>query len=133
MRKVFVLAVVAVAMFCGSAFATDPTGTWLSKSGRTKVRVAPCGASFCGTIVWVADDYGDKYNPDPSLRSRSLVGIQIIYEMKPSGDAYVGRLYNYTDGKSYNGSARLVGPGKLDVSGCVLAIFCKHQIWTKVD
>ena len=61
---------VALAMLAATASAAEPTGTWLSQSAETKVRIAPCGFEFCGTIVWVKSDTNDVNNP--SLRGRSL-------------------------------------------------------------
>ena len=31
----------------------DPSGTYLSESGDTRVRIARCGGAYCGTIVAV--------------------------------------------------------------------------------
>src|SRR5829696_3283620 len=47
----------------------DPTGTYLSETGDTRVRIARCGGSYCGTIVAVKGDARDSNNPDPGLRS----------------------------------------------------------------
>jgi uncharacterized protein (DUF2147 family) len=63
----------------------SPAGTWLSQSGETRVRLAPCGAQMCGTIVWMRNPGKDVNNPDPAQRGRDLVGIRMI-TMSPAGD-----------------------------------------------
>ncbi len=124
---------IALAMLSAMALAAEPTGTWLSQSGETKVRIAPCGSEFCGTIVWVKSDTKDVNNPDPSLRGRSLVGVGMVFGMKPAGNGYSGKLYNFTDGKTYSGKLKTVGSDRLELSGCVMGVFCKRQTWTRVE
>jgi uncharacterized protein (DUF2147 family) len=118
-----------------AALAQEPAGTWLTESGETRVRIAKCGAAHCGTIVWVKDGGKDEQNPNAALRSRSLVGVQMIGNMQPSGDgAWSGSLYNYKDGKTYSGKMRLKGSSALELSGCVLGgIICRSQNWTRVN
>ena len=116
------------------AQAQEMAGTYLSQSGETRVRMSPCGSAFCGTIVWVSKPGNDVNNPDPAKRDRSLVGIQMIFNMKSTGGAsYAGSLYNYQDGKTYTGKAKVTARG-LDLSGCVLGgLICRSQSWTRVD
>jgi uncharacterized protein (DUF2147 family) len=131
MRSRITAALAGLLLSSGTSLAGDPSGVWLTQSGETKVRIAPCGAEYCGSIVWVKNDRGDVNNPDPALRDRSLVGIRMIYGMKPAGDGFSGRLYNPMDGKTYSGKLKTVGDDKLDLAGCVMGVFCKHQVWTR--
>ncbi|HEY8565400.1 MAG TPA: DUF2147 domain-containing protein [Beijerinckiaceae bacterium] len=118
----------------GAALAQEPTGTWLSQSGETRVRIGKCGAAMCGTIVGVKGEAKDANNPDPNLRGRSLVGVQMISNIQPSGEGtYTGSLYNPQDGKVYTGKMRLKGANALELSGCVMGVFCKSQTWSKVN
>ena len=113
--------------------AAGPEGTWQSESGETKVRIAPCGADYCGTIVWAQDNGTDTMNPDPAKRAAPLVGTQMITRMKPSAGGFSGRLYNYKDGKTYSGKLQPIGNDRLKLSGCVMGVFCRSQIWTRAD
>jgi uncharacterized protein (DUF2147 family) len=113
--------------------AADITGTWLSQSGETRVRIGPCGGQFCGTIVWVSKPGKDANNPDESKRDRSLVGILMITMKSTGGTSYAGHLYNYQDGKTYSGKANVTSAG-LALSGCVLGgLICRTQTWKRVD
>lgn len=111
----------------------DPTGTWLTENGDSKVRIARCGAGYCGTLVSVPGKGLDSKNPDASLQSRSLVGVQIMNAATPSGSGYEGTLYNPTDGKTYSGSLAVKGPNVVEVSGCVMSVFCKRQTWKRIN
>ena len=111
----------------------NPAGTWLSQTGETRVRLAPCGGQMCGTIVWVKTPGKDVHNPDPSKRGRDLVGLPMI-TMSPSGaDQWKGTLYNYTNGKDYTGTMKMVSQNTMELSGCVGGIFCRSQTWTRSE
>ena len=47
----FILLIAAAAP--AAAQKLSPAGTWLSQTGDTRVRIAPCGGQLCGTIAWV--------------------------------------------------------------------------------
>jgi len=128
---VFMFAVLAA----GSAAAQDAKGTWLSESGETRIRIAPCGAELCGTVVWQKVPGKDVNNPDAAKRGRDIVGLRMIYGMKASGGSeWTGQLYNFQDGKVYTGKMTLAGPSSLSLSGCVLGgLICRAQTWTRVN
>jgi uncharacterized protein (DUF2147 family) len=130
------IAIVLTAVFAaGGAAAQDVKGTWLSQTGETRVRIAPCGAALCGTVVWQKAPGKDEKNPDAAKRNRNIVGIQMIFGMKPSGGAeWTGQLYNFQDGKTYTGKMTLAGPNALSLSGCIAGgLICRAQTWSRVN
>jgi uncharacterized protein (DUF2147 family) len=126
----------------GPASAGDPSGLWLTKDRDAKVQVADCRGALCGTVVWLKDPIDpatgnpvtDKHNVDRALRSRPLIGVRIVLDMKPSGtaDKWAGHIYNSDDGKTYRGSITLQNPTALKVEGCVMA-FCEAELWTRTE
>jgi uncharacterized protein (DUF2147 family) len=117
----------------GHARAQGIDGTWLSQSGETRVRVAPCGGSRCGTIVWTKTGGKDEKNPDASKRSRDLVGVQMMFGMQTTADGWSGSLYDYTSGNVYRGKMKLNG-NALELSGCVMGgLICRSQTWTRAN
>ncbi|WP_445503860.1 DUF2147 domain-containing protein [Microvirga sp. G4-2] len=115
------------------AQALDPSGTYLSESGETRVRIAKCGQAYCGTIISVQGDAKDVNNPETSLRGRSLVGVQMISDIRPSDNGFTGQLYNYKDGKTYTGKMSFAGKS-MQLSGCVLGgLICRSQTWAKLN
>jgi len=133
MKLKFAFAAVLLASLSLPASAQDASGNWLTASGETRVRIAPCGGSLCGTIVWVKNPAKDEHNPNAALKSRNVVGINMI-QMKPAGDKkWSGTLYNYTDGKTYSGTLTMNSANSLSLSGCVAGIFCRSQTWTRVN
>ena len=141
-RYLALVATLALAAF-DPALAADPTGTWLTQTGGSRIRIADCGGALCGTIIWLKEpndpDTGkpktDKNNSDAAKRSRPLLGVQIVLGMKPAGaDKWTGQVYNAEDGKTYSGNLTVTGAGSLTLQGCALGgLVCKGQNWTKVN
>src|SRR5262245_57075065 len=60
-----------------AAPAPEPGGTWLTEGGKATVRIGPCGAALCGSIIALKEPNDaagkpltDKNNPDPNARSK---------------------------------------------------------------
>lgn len=113
--------------------ASDASGLWLTETGGSKVRISRCGNGYCGVLASVSGPGLDAKNPDPSLRTRSLVGVEIMNARNASGDSFEGSLYNPNDGKTYSGSLTIKGPNLVEVSGCVMSVFCKSQTWKRAN
>ncbi len=143
MRMVAVAAVsLGLAVVAGPARAVDgATGTWRLSSGKVTVRVSPCGGGLCGRVVALRkprDDKGrprlDKENPIPALRSRPVIGLTILSNMRANGQGtWTGTIYNPDDGNTYSSSMRLLGPSTMKVNGCVVGVFCKSMKFIRVD
>jgi uncharacterized protein (DUF2147 family) len=131
------LAGVAPAVAAGSV-----AGTWRLSSGKVTIRVSPCGGqNICATITGLAQPLNkkgqpklDKENPNPALRSRRIIGLQVVNGMKPSGaDTWSGRIYNADDGRTYSGSAKLSG-NTLTISACILGgLACQKKKFVRVN
>ena len=121
--------------------ANSPAGIWLTQAGDAKIRINHCGGALCGTIVWlkvpVDPNTGrpqvDDKNANPALPKRPIIGIDIFSHMKSVADnKWSGTIYNADDGKSYSSDVIVSAPGKLKVRGCVMAVLCGSETWTKI-
>ncbi len=136
MRQTFIAALALAFLSVPAAAQTsDPSGTWQSESGDTRVRIARCGEAYCGTIIAVRGEAKDVNNPSEALRSRNLVGVRMIDNIRPvQGGGFQGALYNFRDGKTYTGKMNLKSPSAMELSGCVMGgLICRSQTWTKVN
>lgn len=125
------------------AFAADPSGLWLTEDGEAKVQIYNCGQALCGKLAWLKDPNDpqtkmpklDKFNKDASKKSRPVMGLDIISEMKPSGrrDQWSGALYNPEDGNTFSGTLTMQNMLNLKLEGCVLALFCRSEIWKRTN
>jgi uncharacterized protein (DUF2147 family) len=133
---------VAAAVTSMPAMATaegQATGIWIIDNGKVTVSVSPCGDGLCGTVVALKkprDDKGrprlDKENPDESLRSRPVIGLTILSNMRPNGtNKWKGTIYNPDDGYTYRSRMKLQNANTMKVEGCVV-VFCKTMKFKRV-
>jgi uncharacterized protein (DUF2147 family) len=112
----------AFSLFSGLAWGQDATGLWLRDTGRSQLRVAPCGPALCGTIAWLADPAGP-----------AKLGQKVIYDMFPDGQGgWSGKAFNPEDGKTYSGKMTVSGD-QLTTAGCALGgLICKSVQWRRL-
>ena len=118
-----------------------PTGVWRMADGKVTVKVSPCGTGYCGTVIGLRkprDGKGrprlDKENPNPALRSRPVIGLTILSNMKANGEGrWSGTIYNPDDGHTYSSSMQLLGPTMMKVNGCVAGVLCKSLKFVRVQ
>ena len=78
----------------------------------------------------------DSKNPDKAKRTRPLLGIPVLLNMKKvedEKDKWEGKVYNAEDGKTYDASIQLKAPNALRVEGCLVWPLCGGQTWSRVD
>jgi uncharacterized protein (DUF2147 family) len=118
----------------------DPSGVWLTQAGDARIQVSRCGAGICGRIVWLRDPIDartgqpqvDDKNPNPALAQRPIIGLSILIGMQPSGPGkWSGRIYNADDGQTYTAHVTLQNDTTLEVEGCVGAMLCGGETWTR--
>ena len=74
----------------------------------------------------------DLYNPDESLRDRSLIGLELMKDIEFNGLQWVdGRIYDPENGKSYKCTMTLKD-GVLNVRGFIgVSLLGRTTIWTR--
>jgi uncharacterized protein (DUF2147 family) len=129
-------ALILLATASAAQAAPDVLGDWVIQDKSAIITIAPCGRSVCGRIAKALihkPNYPqtDIHNPDPALRGKPLIGLQIISGFVPQPDRWEqGRIYDPESGKTYKSLLRLNPDGSLKVSGCIL-FFCQSQRWTR--
>lgn len=128
----------SLTLIATAAYARPLEGTtWRTQSGAGTVRIEACGTKTCGRILTGTPKAGetgfDFRNPNPALRTRALVGANILSGFtRQADDSYKqGTIYNPEDGKTYRSEFKLKADGRLEVKGCV-GPFCQTQVWTPV-
>ena len=115
-----------------AAVAQDVVGKWKLADGSAIVEVYKSGDVYNGKIVWLknpteADGTAavDNLNPDPALRKRKLIGLNMLSGLRKDGGEYTGgKIYDPGNGKTYNCSMKVEGDilrvrGSLDKRGIV--------------
>jgi uncharacterized protein (DUF2147 family) len=138
------LGALCIASTSALAAPNDPTGLWSTKDDESIIEIAPCGESYCGTLVWLKEPNetdgtpkADALNEDETLRGRPLVGIVLLTELAPEKTKWRGKAYNADDGKTYEitfkpGPSKAPGE-KAEIEGCILKILCQSETFTRIE
>lgn len=131
MKKILMCMILAIVP-AFAAMAQDVIGKWKLGDGSAVVEIYKSGEAFNGKIVWLeepTDANGnpakDINNPDKSLRSRQLMGLNLLSGLKKNGTEYTGgKIYDPANGKTYNCSMQVEGDvlkvrGSLDKKGLI--------------
>lgn len=116
-------------------------GVWITKMGKSHVKIVECGKELCNEIIWLKQPndkagrpHTDKLNVNASQRGRPILGLSILTNTKQIDRGYWrGRIYDPERGKSFLAYITLLSPETLQVKGCLNMgpPFCKTHIWKK--
>ena len=134
--------------YAQGAQSDDILGVWNTPDGKGAVKIVHCGTCYCGRIVRLSEpayppDDGqgmggrprvDRNNPDPALRSRPALGLQVL-----DGFAFTapdrwegGTIYDPESGNTYKGRLMLTAPDCLRVRGYIgITLFGRTSVWTR--
>jgi len=133
-------AVAAMATLAVPALAADPiSGQWLTQDKDAVITIGNCGSSVCGKISKFLEtppdgvNQRDVNNPKKSLRSRKLMGLPVLTNLKQDGDVWRGDIYDPKSGKTYESIVERTSTNRLSVKGCarVIVKVCQEQTWTR--
>jgi len=125
-RRVGVLATALAALGAGNtALASGPAflGNWARGDGKTHIRVATCGAEFCGVNTWVRrGDSGEK------------VGDTLVVNVKPAGaERWSGSAFDRRRNRHYTMRVHVAG-GHMTTDGCMFGgMMCQSMNWTRLS
>jgi uncharacterized protein (DUF2147 family) len=101
-------------------------GTWITTTGNCKIQVYKQSEEFKAKILWLKEDknglndYTDAKNPDPALRSRKLLGMDVVDGLHYDADQneYVdGVIYDARNGKKWDSVVWLTDDNLLKIKG----------------
>ena len=113
MKKLLILFFMGIYALSSYAQEADKiVGIWWNDEKTTKIEVEKKDGKYIGTIVYmIPEKYEngqppkDDENPDPALRDRSIVGLQILegFVYSPEKEEWnTGRIYDPKSGKTYD-------------------------------
>lgn len=120
----------------------DILGKWFSSSGGAQIHIYKKADKYFGKISWLRkpeDDHGkpktDSRNPDPALRSRPAVGLEILRDFTfKNGIWEDGSIYDPKSGRTYSARMSMDGHNKLDIRGYVgFSVLGRTESWTRAD
>jgi len=113
-------------------------GSWFNEDKTNKIEIYKDGETYSGKIVWLAKlesnpDFQpkDKNNPNPELRNRNILGMDIITGLQYSGGKWInGTIYTPKRGIYADCKVELLANGSLKIMVSKSG-FTKSQIWTR--
>lgn len=102
-------------------------GRWISSDKKLIVEVYKEKEQFKAKIVWFNDDpskpmaeWRDKHNPDPTLRNRRILGLEILNGLRYDEKSHSwegGTIYDAQHGKQWDAAGYIDKDGTLKVKG----------------
>jgi uncharacterized protein (DUF2147 family) len=116
-------------------------GYWMDENRETIIEIFERNNTYNGRIVWIANEVDglgnerrDVYNPNPELRSRKVLGIDMLTGFAWDGtDTWrKGDIYYYRTGNDYNGKITLED-GQLHLKGyySILFFLGRTKVWSR--
>ena len=114
-------------------------GVWCNETNTVHVEFFQSGNSYSGKIVWMDkpnDENGklktDKNNPDSKLRSRSIMGLSIIWNLKYQNSQWVGgSIYNPPKGLTASCEIEMPDSNTLKVKASK-GLFSTVKTWKRI-
>ena len=143
MRSIMIAALVpaTLLLLAAAVRAETPLGMW--ETGESHIEIYHCGDLLCGRIAALdepLDQAGnpevDTNNPDPALKTRPILGMDLIagFSRKSDRKWVGGTIYDPRDGKTYKCKMTLQKDGTLKVRGYVgMSLFGKTVVWTRIE
>ncbi|HOV73449.1 MAG TPA: DUF2147 domain-containing protein [Candidatus Hydrogenedentes bacterium] len=119
---------------------------WLTKDGGARFAFTKRDGKYYGHICWEKDSVYDKKdqeagkptrdrnNPDPALRNRPMLGLEILKDFEYQGENRYesGTIYNPEDGRTYKAKLTLADPDHLKVRGFIgISLLGGTTVWTR--
>ncbi|MBC7915646.1 MAG: DUF2147 domain-containing protein, partial [Pyrinomonadaceae bacterium] len=117
-------------------------GKWLNVSGEGQIMIYKKGNEYFGKLVWLKSPQDDKgspkldiKNPEVSLKTRPVLGLEILKNFSYGGDGIWedGSIYDPKTGKTYSCKMSMASKDKLNIRGFVgFSMLGKTETWTRV-
>jgi len=129
-RLLLSLTAAILAVAPASASARDGLeGRW--RNGAMEIVIAPCGPTLCGRVVKASGEQREKAQRGSGTH---LLGARVIDHIEPAGPGtWTADVFLAGRNMNARGTIEQVGPDRLAVHGCVLAIICKTAHWDRVS
>jgi len=140
-KAVLILLLIVFSFSAWAQKADAILGSWGNPNGQDHILIYKHGDKFFGKLDWIKvpnDENGkpktDKNNPDPALRSRPDLGLELLKDFTFDGDDVYsgGTVYDPKNGKTYSCKMTLEG-NTLKIRGYIgISLFGRSETWTRV-
>jgi len=123
--------------------ADDVLGVWLNQDKDAHVEMVKRNGKIYGKIIWIKEPIDsetgkpkvDKHNPDPALKARPTLGLEILTGFTFDGDDEWsgGEIYDPKSGKTYSSYMAFDSKDVLKIRGYIgVSLLGRTTYWTRV-
>lgn len=138
-----ILSLLVSTLIASTAWSQNPDdilGVWYNQEKTGKVEIFKSNGKYFGKIVWLKEPNRDgkpkldRENEDESLRTRPVLGLQILNDFVFDDDEWEdGTIYDPKNGETYSCVITKEGD-KLNVRGYIgFSFIGRTSIWTKAE
>jgi len=139
MKKIIGLSIALTMLFTISfakSYASDADkiiGVYWSPKKDAKIEIYKKGNLYYGKTTWASTKRKDLKNPDPALRERDLLGVELFTNFVYKDGSYEdGKIYDPESGKTYDCKMSLTGKN-LKVRGYLgISLFGRTEIFERI-
>jgi len=108
-------------------------GLYWSPKKDAKIEIYKKGELYFGKSVWVANPRKDDKNPNKTLKTRDVLGIELLTNFSYDDGVYnSGRIYDPESGKTYDCKMTLIG-NDLKVRGYIgISLFGRTELFQRI-
>lgn len=108
-------------------------GLYWSPKKDAKIEIYKKGELYFGKSVWVANPRKDDKNPNETLKTRDVLGIELLTNFSYDDGVYnSGRIYDPESGKTYKCKMTLIG-NDLKVRGYIgISLFGRTELFQRI-
>lgn len=145
MKRATFMALLSIFSLTTFGQANKIIGTWYNEPKDAKIEVYKKGDQYFGKIIWLKNNKNedgsapklDSKNEDESLRSRTIVGSNVVtgLEWDEDDDEWDdGEIYDPRSGDTYSAYAKLENPDKLFIKGYIgFSLIGRSTYWTRIE
>jgi len=137
MKKIFLLILIMGSLRLFAQTNQQPadlvTGLYWSPKKDAKIQIYKKGDHYFGRSVWVASPRKDNKNPNETLKTREVLGIELLTDFSYDNGSYnSGRIYDPESGKTYDCKMSLNGD-LLKVRGYIgISLFGRTEYFQRI-
>ena len=142
MKHLTILLFILAASFQGFSQNKDQIlGKWVNSTSEANIEITKRSDKYFGKIVWLKEPKDEKgntktdvKNPVASLRSRTIVGLEILKDFTyDDGEWTGGKIYDPKSGKTYSCNISVKKNGDLSMRGYIgVSLIGRTEIWKRV-
>jgi uncharacterized protein (DUF2147 family) len=133
MKNTCLLLFLFFSQFAWAQDADQILGQWQSEDGEATIEITKSGQKYVGKIIAIGSGQATKdiKNPDPKLRNRPIIGIEILSDLIYASGKWKGKAYAPKRGMSTNCEVKLLSINAMELKASKYG-YSQKKIWKRL-